>query len=139
MRLAVLLRFSLCCSFPASPGPRPSRIGAGNTPSVAVDSAGTAYIVGRTETGSPPHFCRLPRGAAACDVTLTLTPPGTTLDTTTRPIIQVTGARVTGDRLPHRVAERDLPLQLDERRRELRCRADGGWNVPIYDWAVGPG
>jgi hypothetical protein len=81
--------------FPASAHAAPFAIGSGAEPGLAVDAAGTAYIAynGR-ETGSPPHFCRLPRGATACDVALTL-PVVPTTDTSSRPTVTVAGARVT--------------------------------------------
>src|SRR3954467_13386381 len=70
-------------------------VGAGALPGVAVDPVGTAYIVWNgSERGAPPHFCRLPRGASACDLTRTL-PVGADTDTISRPIVSVAGARVT--------------------------------------------
>ena len=58
----------------------PLDLGPGQKPGVAVDGYGTAYIawIG-TETPSLLHFCRLPRGAAACDVSSTLPAPGNSL------------------------------------------------------------
>ncbi len=55
---------------PAAPPP-PIRIGEGWKPSVTVDAAGTSHIVW-TESmlGATPdvtHYCRMPRGARACD------------------------------------------------------------------------
>jgi hypothetical protein len=41
-------------------------LGAGDTPSVAVDPAGTAHIVFNSPGGET--YCRLPRGAQACDL-----------------------------------------------------------------------
>jgi hypothetical protein len=41
-------------------------LGAGDTPSVTVDPAGTAHIVFNSPGGET--YCRLPRGAKACDV-----------------------------------------------------------------------
>jgi hypothetical protein len=68
-------------------------IGSGHKPGVAVDAAGTAYIAwyGPESTVTSLHFCRLPRGATACDVATTITAPGTTLS---RPFVTVDGAAV---------------------------------------------
>ncbi|MEY2514450.1 MAG: hypothetical protein QOJ89_1808, partial [bacterium] len=71
-------------------------IGAANgfsAPGVAVDAAGTAYIAWRgSESGlGSLQFCRLPRGAAACDVRRAIDAPG---DTATRAFVGVSGARV---------------------------------------------
>ena len=62
-------------------------------PGVAVDAAGTAYIAWRgPEAGlGSLQFCRLPRGAAACDVRSAIPAPG---DTVTRAFVVVSGARV---------------------------------------------
>ena len=56
-------------------------IGTGHKPGVAVDPAGTAYIVwyGPESNTTSLNFCRLPRGAGACDVRTTIAAPGTTL------------------------------------------------------------
>jgi len=58
----------------------PLDLGAGQKPGVAVDNAGTAFIAWNgPENPSLLHFCRLPRGAAACDVSSTLPAPGNTI------------------------------------------------------------
>jgi len=71
----------------------PLTIGTGHKPGVAVDAAGTAYIAwfGPESTTTSLNFCRLPRGASACDVTTTIAAPGTTLS---RPFVTVDGALV---------------------------------------------
>lgn len=55
---------------PQTPPP-PVVIGTGAHPSVVVDGAGTAHVVwNETVNGGGPditHYCRLPRGATACD------------------------------------------------------------------------
>ena len=68
-------------------------IGTGHKPGVAVDAAGTAYIAwyGPESNTTSLHFCRLPRGAGACDVATTIAAPGTTLS---RPFVTVDGATV---------------------------------------------
>ena len=71
----------------------PLTIGSGHKPGVAVDGAGTAYIAwyGPESNVTSLHFCRLPRGAGACDVATTIAAPGTTLS---RPFVTVDGATV---------------------------------------------
>src|SRR6478735_3470271 len=80
---------------PAAAEAAPFAIGPGELPGVTVDAAGTAYIAWNgLEAGHPPHYCRLPRGATACDVATTL-PTAPNTDTLSRPIVNVAGARVT--------------------------------------------
>ena len=71
----------------------PLTIGTGHKPGVAVDPAGTAYIAwfGPESNTTSLNFCRLPRGAGACDVRTTIAAPGTTLS---RPFVTVDGATV---------------------------------------------
>jgi hypothetical protein len=68
-------------------------IGNGHKPGVAVDAAGTAYVAwfGPEADTTSLNFCRLPRGAGACDVRTTIAAPGTTLS---RPFVTVDGATV---------------------------------------------
>jgi hypothetical protein len=71
----------------------PLTIGTGHKPGVAIDNAGTAYIAwyGPESTTTSLNFCRLPRGAGACDVSSRIAAPGTTLS---RPYVTVDGATV---------------------------------------------
>ena len=77
-----------------SAGAAPFPIGQGHSPGVAVDGSGTAYIswVG-PEAADPSslQYCRLPRGAQACDVRGTIATGGTSLS---RPFVQVEGSVV---------------------------------------------
>jgi type IV secretory pathway TrbD component len=77
----------------APAGGAPLTIGTGHKPGVAVDAAGTAYVAwfGPESTTTSLNFCRLPRGAGACDVRTTIAVPGTTLS---RPFVTVDGATV---------------------------------------------
>ncbi|MDA0161236.1 hypothetical protein OM076_13235 [Solirubrobacter ginsenosidimutans] len=94
MRTVVLAVLALLVT-PSIASGAPFSIGPGTLPNVAVDPAGVAYLAyNGLEAGGPPHFCRLPRGASACDVALTLPVPAGT-DTTSRPVVTVAGARVT--------------------------------------------
>jgi hypothetical protein len=60
---------------------------------VAVDAAGTAYVawVGNGADPTSLNFCRLPRGATACDISSQPAVPGTSLS---RPYVSVSGSRV---------------------------------------------
>jgi hypothetical protein len=71
----------------------PLTIGRGHKPGVAVDGAGTAYVAwfGPESTTTSLNFCRLPRGAGACDINTTIAAPGTTLS---RPFVTVDGSMV---------------------------------------------
>jgi len=77
----------------APAGAAPLTIGTGHKPGVAVDAAGTAYVAwyGPESNVTSLNFCRLPRGAGACDVRTTIAAPGTTLS---RPFVTVDGATV---------------------------------------------
>jgi len=59
--------------------PAPVQIGAGQHPQVLVDAAGTAHVVWnepRQDAADVLHYCRLKRGAKACDVQHALVPEG---------------------------------------------------------------
>lgn len=85
----------LALAVPTAKAQAASRVllGEGNQPGVAVDSAGTAYVawVGNGADPTSLNFCRLPRGAAACDASGQITVPGTSL---TRPFVTVSGGVV---------------------------------------------
>ena len=49
-------------------GVTPIDLGPGSTPSVVVDPAGTAHILFLAGLVGTPQYCRLPRGATACDI-----------------------------------------------------------------------
>jgi hypothetical protein len=71
--LAVLL---LAAAAPAAKASSSFAVGTGNKPQIAVDSAGTAYVVFNHATGgltSSVQFCKVPRGAKACSSSLELT------------------------------------------------------------------
>ncbi|MDX6679386.1 MAG: hypothetical protein QOE31_3438 [Solirubrobacteraceae bacterium] len=93
---AVPLAALACAAAPAVAGAAAVTIGPANVfsaPGVAVDAAGTAYIAWR---GPEPglgslQFCRLPRGASACNVRHAIAAPG---DSVTRAFVVVSGTRV---------------------------------------------
>ncbi len=62
----------------AAPLPKPVLLSAaGRAPDVLVDGAGTSHIVWISSTpgaADAVHYCRLPRGAATCDIALALVP-----------------------------------------------------------------
>ena len=63
--LLLALTLAVLAAAPAA-AQAPIDLGAGQDPSVVVDTAGTAHIVFHVDGGDV--YCRLPRGAAACDV-----------------------------------------------------------------------
>jgi hypothetical protein len=72
----------------------PVVLGPGVQPAVTVDRDGTAYVAWRGPEGnfSSLQFCRLPRGAAACDVRRAIPVPGG--ESVARPFVHVDGANV---------------------------------------------
>ncbi len=92
-RALVLVVVLLALGAADSRAATPVTLGPGVEPSVAVDSAGTAYIawIGNESTTTTLHFCRLPRGASACAVNQQLTVPGTSLS---RPFVDFDGTSV---------------------------------------------
>ena len=69
-------------------------VGPGSQPGLAVDAAGTAYVAWSGPGNPQPlMFCRLPRGATACDpaAASAITAPGATIR---RPFVVVSGTRV---------------------------------------------
>ena len=84
----------LLAAMPSSAGAAsPVTIGNGSKPGVAVDAAGTAYIAwyGPESNISTLRFCRLPRGASACDAAFNIDAPATSLS---RPFVTVSGSTV---------------------------------------------
>ena len=71
--LLLALTFALLIAAPAA-AQAPIDLGPGQSPTVVVDAGGTAHIVFDTTEGDV--YCRLPRGAAACDVRTVLPLPG---------------------------------------------------------------
>src|SRR4051794_2303940 len=93
-RLVLPCMLALAAAVPcAAQAAAPVTIGPGVEPAVTVDAAGTAYIawIGNEPGTTTLHFCRLPRGAAACDLNAPVAVPGTSL---TRPYVTVDGATV---------------------------------------------
>ena len=94
LRHALAIALALASTPAIASAATPLTVGPGVEPAVTVDPAsGTAYIawIGAEPSTTTLHFCRLPRGAAACDVNTPVTVPGTSL---TRPYVTVDGATV---------------------------------------------
>ena len=97
MRPAALLGSILvAATLLAAPAANAFTIGPGSRPGVAVDASGTAYIAWNgpeVQNVAPLRFCRLPRGATACDAGAagSIATPGTSLS---KPFIVVSGERV---------------------------------------------
>jgi hypothetical protein len=75
--LLFALVFMLGVSAPVAQA-RTIDLGAGIEPTVAVDTAGTAFIASNGLDPNSPvvNYCKLPRGASACSKSFTLTPGG---------------------------------------------------------------
>jgi hypothetical protein len=134
-----LVALSLFAASPARAAP--FSIGQGHVPAVALDPSGNAYIswIGDEPLTTSLHFCRLPRGAQACDVSGTIATPGTSL---TRPYVQVEGNVVRV--LSYRYGLSGTPFDGDL----LFTSTDGGatfgagllvGSTPFYDAVAGPG
>jgi hypothetical protein len=70
--LLLALTFALLIAAPAG-AQAPIDLGPGQSPTLIVDASGTAHIVFVTAEGDV--YCRMPRGARACDVRTVLGPP----------------------------------------------------------------
>jgi hypothetical protein len=91
-----LLATAAVLVLPSSAAAGAISIGSSNVfsaPGLAVDTAGTAYIAWRgPESGAGSlQFCRLPRGATACDSRHAIATPG---DSVSRAFVVVSGSRV---------------------------------------------
>lgn len=125
----------------ASAHAAPVLLGEGNEPGVAVDAAGTAYVawVGNGADPTSLNFCRLPRGAGACDISSVLPVPGTSL---TRPFVSVSGSRVQvytyryGMSGPH--FSTVLRLRSTDRGATFDAGTEAG-TVAFFDAVMGPG
>jgi hypothetical protein len=93
MKLRCALLLALALALPSAAHAAPVTLGPGIEPGATVDSSGTAYIawIGEEFPNSSLNFCRLPRGAKACDRTGPITTPGASL---LRPFVTVDGATV---------------------------------------------
>lgn len=94
-RWALVVALVLAAAVPSGAhAAAPVTIGPGAEPAVTVDPAsGTAYVawIGTEPSTTSLHFCRLPRGAPACDLNYAVAVPGTSLS---RPFVTVDGATV---------------------------------------------
>jgi hypothetical protein len=139
----LLVAVGALCVGVAPAGAAPITIGPGHAPAVALDGSGNAYIAWVGPEPADPtslQFCRLPRGAQACDVRTTIATPGTSI---TRPFVEVNGStvRVLSYRYGFPVGSRfDSDL--------LFTSTDGGATfgpgvavgiTPFYDAVSGPG
>ncbi|MDA0182364.1 hypothetical protein OJ997_18800 [Solirubrobacter phytolaccae] len=131
---AALVFFALTSRAAAAP----FVVGSGDQPAVAVDAAGTAYVAWNgPDAQDTPQYCRLPRGATACDVSLAL-PITAGTGSTTRPYVSLNGGRVSI--LVHRFGQATGITQYvsTDGGATFSSRVAGG-NVLIYEAADGPG
>jgi hypothetical protein len=114
-------------------------IGPGEQPGLAVDAAGTAYIAWNGPSASL-QFCRLPRGAAACDIRYAIPAAGASIR---RPFLAQIGSRVSILQTRYPLQGGDPPAGLYRFTSE-----DGGatfgaaeqvGTLDMYDGVVGPG
>jgi hypothetical protein len=105
-----------------------------------VDAAGTAYIAwSGPENPASLQFCRLPRGATACDVAHAIVAPGTT---TSRAFVTVSGSRVTVVQYRYPVVAPDVAgvyafISTNGGRSFDAGRIVG--TIPFYEAVIGPG
>jgi hypothetical protein len=119
----------------------PVPVGQGKAPAVALDADGTAYIAWNgTESNASLNFCRLPRGAQACERTVAIPTVGTSL---TRPFVQVEGnvVRVLSYRYGFTSGptfDSDMLFTSTDRGDTFGPGVQVG-NTPFYDAVAGPG
>jgi hypothetical protein len=116
-------------------------LGEGNEAGVAVDAAGTAYAswVGNGADPTSLNYCRLPRGAIACDVSTQLPAPGTSLS---RPFVVVSGTRVDVISYRYGISGPHFSTVWMLRSTDGGASFDAGreiGTVAFYDAIVGPG
>ena len=119
---------------PAPQAPPPLTLsGAGNSPDVLVDEAGTAHVVWNQPGGELPDavgYCRIKRGATACDTTATLqseidpTDPNARYDDTVGLEIERVG---------------DQLLVFSKRYPIVRDKPDGASSSTVIAWSSGDG
>jgi hypothetical protein len=109
-----------------------------NAPGVAVDAAGTAYIA--WDNHNTLQFCRLPRGASACDISHSIAAPGAT---TLRAFVAVSGSRVVVVQYRYPLTGADPPPAIWAFTSTNRGASfDAGHSVgtlPFFDAVFGPG
>jgi hypothetical protein len=131
---------SLVIALAAPSGAGASTIGQGFGPGVAVDAAGTAYIAwSGPENPASLQFCRLPRGATACDIAHAIAAPGTT---TSRAFVTVSGSRIAVVQYRYPLVAPDIAGVYEFISTNGGTSFDGGrrvGTVPFYEAVVGPG
>jgi hypothetical protein len=119
----------------------PLTIGSGHKPGLAVDPQGTAYLAwyGDEPTGASLHFCRLPRGASACEGQATIPADG---GSHSRPFVTVAGPRVTIHQYRFGVPWPDFAQVWEFISTDAGATFDAGrpvGTVPLNEAVVGPG
>lgn len=93
-RLIATTAFVVALALPAAAGAAaPLTVGQGHKPGMAIDASGTAYVAWYEDGGAPTalRFCRLPRGAVACEAAQQIAAPNSSLS---RPFVTVSGTSV---------------------------------------------
>ena len=109
-------------------------------PGLAVDAAGTAYIAwSGPENPASLQFCRLPRGATACDSRHAIVTPGTT---ESRAFVTVSGGRVVVVQYRHGADVPDTQAVYEFISVNRGASFDAGRKVgtiPFFEAVAGPG
>ncbi len=138
MRLALAASLVIALAAPSAAGA--STIGHGFGPGLAVDAAGTAYIAwSGPENPASLQFCRLPRGATACDIAHAIAAPGTT---TSRAFVTVSGSRIAVVQYRYPLAAPDVAGVYEFISTNGGTSFDAGrivGTVPFFEAVVGPG
>ena len=137
-RLAFVASLVIALAAPSAAGA--STIGHGFGPGLAVDAAGTAYIAwSGPENPASLQFCRLPRGATACDIAHAIAAPGTT---TSRAFVTVSGSRIAVVQYRYPLAAPDVAGVYEFISTNGGTSFDTGrivGTVPFFEAVVGPG
>jgi hypothetical protein len=136
LKLVTALAATCACALAAPAGAGAFTLGPGAMPGLAVDAAGTAYIAW-SGPGSPAslQFCRLPRGATACDIRHAIVAPG---DTTSRAFVAVNGTRVIVVQYRYGASSKEYAFTSTNGGASFGAGRSVG-TLPFFDAVVGPG
>jgi hypothetical protein len=135
-KLVTALAATCACALAAPAGAGAFTLGPGAMPGLAVDAAGTAYIAW-SGPGSPAslQFCRLPRGATACDIRRAIVAPG---DTTSRAFVAVSGTRVVVVQYRYGASSKEYAFTSTNGGASFGAGRSVG-TLPFFDAVFGPG
>ncbi len=120
---------------------QPLVLGAGSRPNLAVTPSGTGYLAWNgSDNPTSLQFCRLPRGASACDIRAAITVPAATTSGS-RPFVTVSGATVRIVQYRYPTSGSGLPGVYKFTSTNGGSIFDGGTvigSVPFEEGVVGP-